>query len=64
MVVIIDVGTMKRTRGNSSTGERERGRERGGRYDNEEERMKGRERYCECVCEQLEEMSESERRGS
>ena len=25
MVVIIDVGTMKRTRGNSSTGEREGG---------------------------------------
>ena len=43
MVVITDVVTMKRTRGNSSTGEREEGG-REGRYDNEEERMKGRER--------------------
>ena len=62
MVAIIDVGTRK---GQEETAQQEReGRERGGRYDNEEERMKGRERYCECVCEQLEEMSESERRGS
>lgn len=43
MVAIIDVGTRK---GQEETAqqERERGEGERGRYDNEEERMKGRER--------------------